>query len=108
MTYLFPPVYNCSIESPISKIHATCYPLFFRIWQFFREINLTIFFFFCRICQRYIAVREPHRHSYKKVVDVNYDAICENGKICKKTRQEYQTIYRTVYRTTYKCASNEE
>ena len=46
MTYLFPPVYNCSIESPISKIHATCYPLFFRIWQFFREINLTIFFFF--------------------------------------------------------------
>ena len=59
-----------------------------------------------RICQRYIAVREPHRHSYKKVVDINYDAICEDGKICKKTKQGYQTIYRIVYRTAYKCASD--
>ena len=94
MNYIFFSPYYYSIGSHVTKTHATSLVTF-----------LLLFF---RICQRYIAVREPHRHSYKKVVDVNYDAICENGKVCKKTRQEYQTIYRTVYRTTYKCASNEE
>ena len=72
-----------------------------------RHTNHETFSFF-RLCKRYVSVREPHRHSYKKVVDIQYDAICENGEICKKTRQGYKTIHRTVYRTTYKCASDVE
>ena len=106
MTYLF-PLYTIVRSNPLfPKFTQPVIPYFSEFGNF--SVKSIGRFFFCRICQRYIAVREPHRHSYKKVVDVNYDAICENGKICKKTRQEYQTIYRTVYRTTYKCASNEE
>ena len=66
------------------------------------------FLFFSRICQRYIAVREPHRQAYKQVVNVEYETICSDGLSCKKTRPSYRTIFRTVYRTAYKCSSDLE
>ena len=72
---------------------------------------LTYYFmlsFFSRICQRYIAVREPHRQAYKQVVNVEYETICSDGQSCKKTRPSYRTIFRTVYRTAYKCSSDLE
>ena len=71
-------------------------------------ISFGFFSFFSRICQRYIAVREPHRQAYKQVVNVEYETICSDGLSCKKTRPSYRTIFRTVYRTAYKCSSDLE
>ncbi len=61
---------------------------------------------FIRLCQRYVAIKEPLRRAYKQVVNMEFDTVCDNGEKCTKTRPGYKTTYRTVYRTTYKCASD--
>ena len=81
------------------------------ICQTFENMCCKLFYvfpLFSRICQRYIAVREPHRQAYKQVVNVEYETICSDGLSCKKTRPTYRTIFRTVYRTAYKCSSDLE
>ena len=56
-----------------------------------------------RVCNRYVAVREPHKRFYQQVVDVEYESVCGNGQPCVKTRPEYKTTFKTVFRTSYKC-----
>ena len=59
--------------------------------------------FFHRVCDRYVSVVRPRKKAYKRVVEVEYDTICSNDKLCKKRRQEFKTFYKTVKKRVYVC-----
>ena len=44
----------------------------------------------CRVCRHYIPVRKPQRRVYRRVVEVEYEALCGDGSKCTKTRPEYR------------------
>ena len=60
-----------------------------------------------RPCSRYVTVRTPRRVQVHSVVDVEYEAMCVGGNVCKKTKPAFRSVTKTVYGKSLVCADKD-